>query len=248
MRSEEQLSQLEAPELLRWAAETFGKSLLISTSFQREGMVILDMASRVCPDVHVITLDTGRLPEETHRMIETVRERYGFRVEVVLPDPGEVAELVVKHGPNAFYHSLSLRMLCCEIRKIRPLKRKLAHYRAWVVGLRRAQTAARSATRQVEEQDGLLKISPLADWTSGQVAEYIRVHHVPEHPLYARGYASIGCTPCTRPVVEGEEERAGRWWWEQDSQKECGIHFSPNGSARPAYDVPLGTVLKGANA
>jgi len=248
MYREEHVSRLEAPDLLRWAAETFGGNLVISTSFQREGMVILDMASRACPDVHVMTLDTGRLPEETHRMIETVRERYGFRVEVVLPDPDEVADFVAKHGPNAFYYSLPLRMRCCEIRKIRPLKRKLAQYRAWVVGLRRAQTAARSATRKVEEEGGLLKISPLADWTSARVAEYIRVHQVPEHPLYARGYASIGCAPCTRPVVEGEQERAGRWWWEQGSLKECGIHFSPNGSVRPSYDVPLGAVLKGANA
>lgn len=248
MPSIDQLSRLGAPDLLRWAGETFGRNLVISTSFQREGMVILDMASRVCPDVHVMTLDTGRLPEETYRMIEIVRERYGFRVEVVLPDPGEVSDFVGKHGPNAFYHSLPLRMLCCEIRKIRPLKRKLAQYRAWVVGLRRTQTAARSDIPKVEDHEGLLKISPLVDWTSGQLAEYIRVHQVPEHPLYARGYASIGCAPCTRPVVEGEEERAGRWWWEQGSQKECGIHFSPNGSVRPAYDVPLGAVLKGANA
>ena len=244
----DQLNQLNAQDLLRWASGTFGESLVISTSFQREGMVILDLASQVCPDARVITLDTGRLPEETHRMIEIVRERYGFRVETVLPDPKEVEDLVVKHGPNLFYHSLPLRMLCCEVRKVRPLMRKLAGFRAWVVGLRRSQTPSRAALVKAEDKDGLLKLSPLADWTGERVAEYIRLHHVPEHPLYASGYTSIGCAPCTRPVSDGEEERAGRWWWEQDSTKECGIHLTPDGTVRPTWDVPLGAVLRGANA
>lgn len=248
MLASDQIESLDAHSLLCWAVDTFGDALVISTSFQREGMVILDMASRIHLGIRVITLDTGRLPEETHHMIEIVRRRYGFRVETVFPDYDEVEEMVSRHGPNLFYQNAPMRMLCCEVRKVRPLQRKLAEFRAWVAGLRRSQSATRSGLRKVEEENGLVKLSPLADWTGQQVADYIRLHHVPEHPLYARGYASIGCAPCTRAVQPGEAERAGRWWWERDTPKECGIHFSPDGSVRRGPDVTVGEMLKGANA
>ena len=121
--------------------------------------------------------------------------------------------------------------MCCEVRKVRPLERKLAEFRAWATGLRREQTQARAGIGKVEESGGRLKLNPLADWSSAQVEEYTRAHGVPVHPLYARGFASIGCAPCTRAVEPGEPERAGRWWWEQ-GVRECGIHFTPDGSVR----------------
>src|ERR1700694_625490 len=135
-------------------------------------------------------------------------------------------------------------MLCCEVRKVRPLERKLHELRAWVVGLRRDQNESRADVRKIDEIDGKLKLSPLADWTAADVQEYIRRHDVPMHPLYAKGYRSIGCAPCTRAVQAGEDERAGRWWWEWDAAKECGIHLSPEGKAERKFDVLLSQILE----
>ncbi len=240
--------RLSAQELLGWGIQTFGGKLAIATSFQAAGMVILDMSARISNSLRVLTLDTGRLPGATFQMMESVRQRYGIQVETVLPDPGEVEAMVKQHGVNLFYRDPGLRKLCCEIRKVRPLARKRKEFDAWVTGLRRSQNGSRADLRKVEEKDGLVKISPLADWTTEEVDEYIRLHNVPRHPLYDQGYKSIGCAPCTRAVEAGEDERAGRWWWEQDAVKECGIHFSPDGEVRRGLDVSLEEVLKGANA
>ena len=120
--------------------------------------------------------------------------------------------------------------MCCEVRKVRPLARKLLEFEAWATGLRRDQSETRAGLRRVEQVDGRIKINPLVDWTEAEVDLYIREHDVPLHPLYARGYTSIGCAPCTRAVEQGEDPRAGRWWWEQDARKECGIHFAADGS------------------
>ena len=234
--------------MLEWALARFGRRLAIATSFQAEGMVILDMAARLSPDIRVFTLDTGRLPAETYRMIDTVRERYGIQVEVVLPDAGEIESMVSRHGLDLFYREVPLRMLCCHMRKVRPLERKLAELDAWVTGLRREQSETRAEVEKVQTVDGRVKISPLADWSREQVQEYIRAHDVPMHPLYAAGYTSIGCAPCTRAVTSGERERAGRWWWELDAQEECGIHFTADGKAERAVDVLVSEVLRAANA
>jgi thioredoxin-dependent adenylylsulfate APS reductase len=211
--------------LLGWAIRTYGEKFAIATSFQKEGMVILDMAAALGPGVRVFTLDTGRLPEETHHMIEAVRTRYGVAVEVVMPDRAEVERMVSERGPNLFYESLEARQLCCELRKVRPLARHLRGCEAWAVGLRREQSESRSDTAKAALVDGRVKLSPLVDWTSAEVEQYIREHNLPVHPLYARGYTSIGCAPCTRAVGPDEEGRAGRWWWEQEGKKECGIHI-----------------------
>lgn len=248
MKDFSELELLPAPELIRWAVDTYGESLAVATSFQASGSVILDMLANISTSVRVITLDTGRLPEETYRMIETVRSRYGFQVEVVFPDPAEVEAMVRQYGPNLFYQDPSLRQLCCEVRKVRPLERKLKEFRAWINGARRSQSGARSGLRKLEEKDNLLKLSPLADWTGEQVWEYIRQHDLPQHPLYAQGYTSIGCGPCTRPTLAGEDERAGRWWWEENALKECGIHFAPIGKARRSLDIPLEQILRGVYA
>jgi phosphoadenylyl-sulfate reductase (thioredoxin) len=191
----------------------------------------------------ILTLDTGRLPAETYRMIETVRLRYGVSVEVVCPDAAEVESMVALHGPNLFFRASAMRMLCCNIRKVRPLDRKLKELKAWAVGLRRAQSDSRAEVRKVDLEAAPVKISPLADWTAEQVEEYISRNDVPRHPLYARGYTSIGCDPCTRAVEPGEGERAGRWWWEQDVDKECGIHFTADGRVQRTVDVLLEEVL-----
>ncbi len=228
-----------AGEILAWAIAAYGDSFAIATSFQKEGMVIVDLASRITSDVRVFTIDTGRLPDETYRMMETVRQRYGIRVEVVFPDRDEVERMVTLHGPNLFYSSVPSRERCCEIRKVHPLERKLATLKAWASGLRREQARTRTNVPKVEKQGERMKLSPLADWTGGQVEEYIRKNHVPLHPLYQRGYTSIGCAPCTRAVEAGEDERAGRWWWEQDAKKECGIHFGADGKVHREPDQAM---------
>ena len=235
-------------ELLRWAIEEFGSSFAITTSFQKEGMVIVDMAARIDRHVRVITLDTGRLPEETYSMMETVHERYGIRVEAIAPLKEEVEAMTRLHGPNLFYREDSLRKLCCEIRKVRPMDAILQGLKAWAVGLRRSQSESRAGVQEKELVDGRYKLSPLAAWTREQVEEYIEANAVPVHPLYARGYTSIGCAPCTRAIEPGEDERAGRWWWELDAAKECGLHVAPDGRIRRALDVMLEEVLTGRDA
>ncbi len=230
---------------MQWAIQEFGERLAITTSFQAEGMVVVDMAARISSNIRVITLDTGRLPEETYAMIETVRSRYGVKVETVSPASDELEAMVTRFGPNLFYESVPYRSLCCHLRKVRPLERKLQEFRAWAVGLRRSQSETRESLGKVEEADGRVKLSPLADWSKEQVEEYIRVNDVPRHPLYAKGYSSIGCGPCTRATQAGEDERAGRWWWEQDANKECGIHFTPDGRAERTLDVLIRDVLSG---
>ena len=225
-----QIEGWSAADILAWAIETYGERFAIATSFQKSGMVVLDLAARAGRPFRVFTLDTGRLPSETFSMVETVRQRYGITVEVVPPDDADVAAMVARHGPDLFYDGVEFRQLCCETRKVRPLARKLSELDAWATGLRRDQAETRAEVAKAAMVDGRVKINPLADWTAAQVEEYTRAHNVPMHPLYAMGYKSIGCAPCTRAVEPGEDDRAGRWWWEHDAKKECGIHFAPDGS------------------
>jgi len=224
-----ELDGVDPPNVLRWGITRFGRRLALCTSLQADGMAILDMAWRIDPSVRVFTIDTGRMPAETHALIDQVRDRYGIALEVYSPDAGELEAFVRREGVNAFYRGVDLRLDCCEIRKVNPLNRVLRGLDAWVTGLRRDQAATRSAVRAVEldhGHGGLLKLNPLAEWTDADVWRYIRAHDVPYNALYDQGYTSIGCAPCTRPTSAGEDPRAGRWWWEQDAVKECGIHFS----------------------
>jgi thioredoxin-dependent adenylylsulfate APS reductase len=218
-----------ADELLSWALDTFHPRMAVSAAGGVDGMAIVDMAWRIDPSVRVFTLDTGRLPPETYALFERIRERYGIDVEFEFPERADVETLVRTNGPNLMYRSVALRLACCEIRKVQPLKRKLATLDAWVAGLRREQWKSRRNIAKVEldrEHGGIVKINPLADWSLDQVWGYVRKNEVPYHELFDHGYTSIGCAPCTRAVVPGEHERAGRWWWEQDTDKECGIHCS----------------------
>ena len=233
----------DAEQLIRWAAERFSGKLALVTSFQREGMVILDIARRVAPAIPVFTLDTGRLPEATYRMMETVREHYGVTIRMISPDHSELERMTTTHGPNLFRQDVGQRLLCCQIRKVRPLANALAGFEATLVGLRREQGETRAALEPVDNHSTPVKIAPLAEWTASDVAAYSALHGVPEHPLYGEDYRSIGCDPCTRPTQPGEDERAGRWWWETDAEKECGLHFTPDGRVRRRVDVLLDEVL-----
>jgi phosphoadenylyl-sulfate reductase (thioredoxin) len=216
------------------ALSTYGDKFGIATSFQKEGMAIIDLACQSAGHggFRVFTLDTGRLPEETYRMMETVRERYGVAVETVSPQHEALESMVALHGPNLFYQSPKLRALCCQNRKVEPMQRKLREFDAWASGLRREQSIMRAGIRKVEDIDGRVRICPLADWTADQLDAYIQANGVPVHPLYQRGYTSIGCAPCTRAISPGEDQRAGRWWWEQEGIKECGIHYAPDGTVK----------------
>jgi ferredoxin-nitrite reductase len=218
-----------AEELLTWALETFHPRLAISAAGGVDGLALVDMAWRINPDVRVFTLDTGRLPPETYALFEEVRERYGIDVEFEVPDGNEVAKLSTTYGPNLMYRSVDLRLACCNVRKVEPLKRKLATLDAWIAGLRREQWVSRRNIAKVEldrEHGNIVKLNPLADWSLDRVWDYVRTNEVPYHELFDHGYTSIGCAPCTRAVLPGEPERAGRWWWEEDTDKECGIHCS----------------------
>jgi phosphoadenosine phosphosulfate reductase len=216
-----------AQEVLNWASKCFGRRLALVTSFQVDGMVMLDMAHRDGLDLNIVTVDTGRLPQETHDLIDLIRARYNVEVRVFHPEPTHLEDFVRAEGMNSFYRNPALRLRCCEIRKVYPLRRALASYDAWVSGVRRDHSANRAAAPRVEidrDHGGIFKINPLADWTEEQVWEYVRKHDVPTNSLYRQGYSSIGCAPCTRAIRPGEDPRAGRWWWEGEGLKECGIH------------------------
>lgn len=222
------LDDQEPEVVIEWALETFGDRIAIVTAMQSDGMAILDMATKIRPDVRVITVDTGRLPQETYAFIDEVRERYpDTRWDVLFPDAAEVEAMVRRRGVNLFGNSVQERMFCCQVRKVRPLVKALEGLDAWFTGLRRDQWASRAAIKKVEldhDHDGIVKVNALADWEGDEVEAYIEANGVPVHPLYAQGYTSIGCAPCTRPIEPGENDRAGRWWWETGAPKECGIH------------------------
>jgi phosphoadenosine phosphosulfate reductase len=222
-----ELDDKEPQEVLAWAIEKFGRQLAICSSFQAEGCALIDMAWRIDPGIRVFTIDTGRQPEETYKLVDQIREKYGVRTETFMPDASVLHQMVTKHGNNLFYRDVNLRLLCCQVRKVLPLRRALMNYDAWVTGLRRDQWATRSNIRKVEidhDHGGVVKFAPLADWTEDEVWDYIRANDVPYNELYDKGYKSIGCAPCTRAVDDGADHRSGRWWWETGAPKECGMH------------------------
>ena len=215
---------------LRAIAEEFTPAVL-AHSLQAEDMVLTDAIARAGLPIELFVLDTGRLHADSLSLIEKIRGHYGVEVRVYAPDASAVSEYVRRHGRDAFYGSVELRKRCCEIRKVEPLARALAGKRAWITGQRRAQAASRAklAEREFDATHRLEKFNPLAAWTEADVWDYIRAQRVPYNRLYDQGYSSIGCAPCTRPVMPGEDLRAGRWWWEETGQKECGLHITPDG-------------------
>ena len=221
------LADAPAAEVIAAAVARFGPGrIALAGSFGVEDQVLTHMLRTRHPEVAIFTLDTGRLPQATYDVMEETAKKYNFSYEVLYPDTGELAVLVREYGPNAFYHSRALRARCCHARKVAPLRRKLATLDAWLCGLRREQGVTRAAVQTVEwdEANGLAKINPLAAWSSEEVWRYARANGVPVHALHAQGYPSIGCAPCTRAVQPGEDMRAGRWWWEEPEQRECGLH------------------------
>lgn len=220
-----------AHDILKWALDTFGTKMGLASSFGAEDVVIIDIMAQIDKSrAKVFTLETGRLNQETYDVMDAVRARYGIPVDAYFPDQKEVEEMIRSRGMNLMYESIENRKLCCEIRKVHPLNRALANLDGWITGLRRDQVTTRSTTKKIETDSShgdIVKINPLADWSSDMVWEHIKKNNVPYNKLHDKGFPSIGCEPCTRAVMPGEDPRAGRWWWESAAQKECGLHFDP---------------------
>jgi phosphoadenosine phosphosulfate reductase len=219
----------EPQALLEWALEEFDQ-LAISAAFQADDVAVIDMAYTLDPSVRVFTVDTGRLPQETHDLMFALRQKYPLlQLDVLQPDPVHVERMVDAKGLDLMKDSVENRLLCCNVRKVQPLTGHLDGLEAWVTGLRRDQWATRTNIRKVEidhDHGAIVKLNPLAEWTKREVWAYLRENDVPVHALYGKGYTSIGCAPCTRPIAAGEDDRAGRWWWETGAPKECGMHCS----------------------
>jgi phosphoadenosine phosphosulfate reductase len=230
-RAAEQLEGAHPREVIAWTLQRFGRERsVVVTGLQAEGVAVAEMAIAIEPTVRVVTIDTGRLPQETYEYIDTLRDRFGREIEVIHPDAALLSDYTTRNGVNAFYTSVQMRLDCCHIRKVEPLERILGGVDAWFTGLRRTQSERRGGTPVIEHDlahGGVAKVNPVATWTDVQVRDHLRESRVPLHPLYAKGYTSIGCAPCTRAVQPGEDERAGRWWWESGIDKECGIHGRP---------------------
>lgn len=200
-----------------------------SSSFGAEDMVLLDLIRSHQLDISIFTLDTGRLPAETYALMQQVEERYGYCFTTYFPHAQAVQTLVAKNGINGFYDSVENRKECCAVRKLEPLKRALAGQKAWVTGLRAEQSVTRHGLIASEDdaQYGVRKFNPLHDWSEQDVWAYLRHNAVPYNALHDQFYPSIGCAPCTRAIAVGEDVRAGRWWWESQDSKECGLHVLP---------------------
>jgi phosphoadenosine phosphosulfate reductase len=222
-------------EILTWALTQYGRECGIAYS-GAEDVVLIDMAVQSGLDFSVFCLDTGRLHPETYRFIEDVRKRYAIDIQLMSPDATKLERFVKQKGLFSFYEDGHKE--CCGIRKVQPLRRALSSFRAWVTGQRKDQSPTRSTLDVMHEDeaftgqhDGTLwKFNPLANWTSQQVWDYIHTHDVPYNPLHTKGFVSIGCEPCTRPTTPGEHERAGRWWWEEATKRECGLHIAEDGT------------------
>jgi phosphoadenosine phosphosulfate reductase len=220
--------QRSPQEILKLALDKFDE-IVISFS-GAEDVVLIDMASKIKKDFQVFSIDTGRLHPETYRLLDQVREHYEITLEVIFPDSPAVEALVREKGLFSFYKDGHKE--CCGIRKVRPLRRKLATLDAWITGQRQDQNPSTRANIPVVQVDTafstknhtLIKFNPLANWSSAQVWQYIHANNVPYNALHTKGFISIGCEPCTRPVLPNQHEREGRWWWEEAIEKECGFH------------------------
>ncbi len=228
----EQIQQLNEKlstpqEVLKWALDRFPSTMALASSFGAEDVAIIDMMMKINPKARIFTLDTGRLNQETYDVMDEIRNKYNINIEVMFPDANEVEQMVRVNGMNLFYQSIGNRKLCCGIRKVHPLKKMLLTLDGWITGLRADQTEVRSNAQRIEidpQHNGIIKVNPIIEWTWQQTLDYIKQNNVPYNKLHDKGYPSIGCEPCTRAIKSGEPLRAGRWWWEMDPQKECGLH------------------------
>ena len=217
-------------QTLSYLAENHLGRILFSSSFGMEDQIITDIIFTENIPIKVVTLDTGRLFEETYKTHSRTLAKYGKKIHVFHPDRDEVERLMTKKGPYSFYESVENRKECCNIRKVIPIKRALEGYDIWVTGIRSGQSSDRQNLAHFENDSnyGLIKYNPLIDWSLEKVQQFIRENHVPYSVLHDRGFHSIGCSPCTRAVKDGEDIRTGRWWWEDNSSKECGLHTKEN--------------------
>ncbi|HLP99440.1 MAG TPA: phosphoadenylyl-sulfate reductase [Sideroxyarcus sp.] len=213
--------------VLEQAAREFSPATF-ANSLGAEDMVLTDLIAKHQPGIAMFSLDTGRLPQETYDLMQEVRARYSLPLQVYFPDAAQVEALVARIGVNGFYDSVENRKACCHVRKVEPLKRALAGKKAWITGMRREQAVTRGSLEvsSFDADHGLQKFNPLLEWTNAEVWEYIKANDVPYNKLHDRFYPSIGCAPCTRAITPGEDIRAGRWWWENPENKECGLHIS----------------------
>ncbi|MFN4145848.1 MAG: phosphoadenylyl-sulfate reductase [Runella sp.] len=213
-------------EALRWLVEEFAGEVSFSSSLGYEDQVITDMILSNNLPIRIFTLDTGRLFEETYKTLQRTNHRYDTHLEVIFPKNEAIEKLMTQKGPYSFYESVENRKECCYLRKVEPLNRALSGVKIWITGIRAEQSANRTEMQAVEwdEAHQLFKFHPLLHWTFDDVRSYIKQHNVPYNPLHDKGFVSIGCAPCTRAIREGEDFRAGRWWWEDESKKECGLH------------------------
>lgn len=233
MKNEDLIEQLNrelegkpAEMVLKTVMEQFGNKIGFSTSLGAEDQVITSMIAGINKQAYLFTLDTGRMFPETYDVLHKTINRFGLAIRVFYPDAGKVETMVNEKGINLFYESVENRKLCCNTRKIEPLRRALSGLQAWITGLRRQQSVTRNEMRLVEwdSSNNLIKVNPLIEWTDEMVWMEIHQKNIPYNILHDQGFPSIGCQPCTRAVQEGEDIRAGRWWWELPESKECGLH------------------------
>ncbi len=225
----EQVKDMTAEQIIRLSVKEFEHRFVFAWSLIEEDQVITDLIAKTTPDIETFTLDTGRLFQETLGLLDKNQKKYKMNFKVYYPDNEAVEDMVCNHDINLFYESVANRRLCCGIRKVEPLKRALKNSDAWMCGLRRSQSVTRSGLNVFEWDGGneKIKISPLASWTLKDVRRYIKENKIDVNPLHKKGFISIGCACCTRAVKKGEDIRAGRWWWEDPEQKECGLHNNP---------------------
>jgi len=222
----EELKEKSAVGVIGFFLQHFGEKIVLSTSLGLEDQVLTEMVLRQNRDVNVFTLDTGRLFPETYDLIARTNKHFGIRMKTYFPEPAKVEEMVANHGINLFYDSVENRKMCCGIRKVAQLPRAFEGVDAWICGLRKDQSVSRFFNSLVEwdANNGLVKINPLISWTEKDIWAYIKNHNIPYNLLHDSGFPSIGCEPCTRAIEPGEDIRSGRWWWENELHKECGLH------------------------
>ncbi|MDD2387546.1 MAG: phosphoadenylyl-sulfate reductase [Bacteroidales bacterium] len=220
------IKKLELVEKIRFIANAFPNKVVFTTSFGVEDQVITDMIFDNNINVNVVSLDTGRLFEETYKVFNSSLEKYNKRIKVYYPQTEALEKLISEKGPLSFYESIENRKECCNIRKVEPLKRALAGMECWITGIRAEQSSGRTQMEMIADDKAynLLKMNPLFDWSLDDVMKYLKEKNVPYNSLHHKGFVSVGCEPCTRAVKPGENFRAGRWWWENNSGKECGLH------------------------
>ena len=226
-----ELTGKSAEDILKWAFDTFKDRIVFASSFGAEDVVVIDLISKINPSAKIITIDTGRLPDETYELMEDTRKKYNVELLTYFPDKSEVENLLDEKGYYSFRESLNNRKECCRIRKINPLRRVLKDCDAWITGLRKEQSVTRKDMNIVEEDPvfGVIKVNPILDWSLDDIWKYIKKNGISYNKLHDQNYPSIGCEPCTRAIKDGEDIRAGRWWWESPEQKECGLHAKKGG-------------------